>query len=193
MTERIERRYTTDLDVSDGRSIIGRCVPYNEPTTAADPPDFVPYVEVVRPGAFGRFLRAHRSGRFRLTYEHQTDPLSVLASADELVERDDGLHGVFRALDGRVGDQAIELVRSGTCTGLSVTALVHRSRTLDDGTVERTRLQLVDVALTANPAYRGAAVTALRSAPDDGTLDLDSPLVARALARSAELRARFPR
>lgn len=193
MPERIERRYTTDLDVSDGRTIIGRCVPYNEPTTVADPPDFVPYTEVVRPGAFGRFLRAHRSGRFRLTYEHQMDPLSVLASADELVEHDDGLHGTFRALDGRVGDQAIELVRSGTCTGLSVSALVLRSRTLEDGTVERTRLELVDVTLTANPAYSGAVVTALRSVPDGTLDDLDSPLVARALARSAELRARFPR
>lgn len=192
MTERIERRYTTDLDVSDGRTIIGRCVPYNEPALVADAGNPVPYREVIRPGAFRRSIRGARSGRFRLVYEHRDDLGNVIGPAVELVERDDGLHGTFRVLDGTLGDHALEIVRSGTCTGLSVTALVHPEGTkVTDGLVERTLLTLEHVALTGTPAYSGAGVTAIRS--DVGTLDLAPPSIERVLARSAELRARYDR
>lgn len=194
MTERIERRYAIDLDVSDGRTIVGRCVPYDETATVADPGG-PPYLERIRPGSFRRFLRALGAGRIgtvRLVYEHGQTMGDVVGPAVELVERDDGLHGTFRALDGNLGDHGLELVRSGTCTGLSVTAAVHDSRVVD-GVVERTRLSLEHVALTSSPAYSGALVTAVRS-NGDGVVDLsDPPVLAAAVARNAELRARLTR
>jgi HK97 family phage prohead protease len=188
MPERIERRYLTELDVSDGRSIIGRCVPFDDRALVADG-DGTPYYEIIRRGAFRNSLRAARAGRYRLVYEHSTDLANVIGPAVELVERDDGLHGTFRALDGTIGDHALELVRSGTCTGLSITARTHErgTRILDDGTVERSLLSLEHVALTAEPAYAGAGVTAVRNR---GDLDAPPPLIARALARSELLRAK---
>lgn len=191
MTVTIERRYmVADLDVSDGRTIVGRCVPYNEVATVADAPDGTPYQEVIRAGAFGRYLRALGAGRVsavRLNVDHGATFADQVGHAVELVERDDGLHGSFRIAEGPIGENALSFVRSGALPGMSVTAAVHASRTVD-GIVERTRLALEHVALTAFPAYPSASVLAVRSADD---LDLaDPPLLAAALARSADLRAK---
>lgn len=183
------RRYATTLDVGDGRTIIGRCVPYDVPATVVDPASPAPYSEVVRHGAFRRSVKA--PNRVLLRYEHLRDLPNVIGRAVELVEHDDGLHGTFRAVDGNIGDHALELIRAGFVTGLSVEAVIHPNGTrLRDGLVERTLLLLDHVALTSSPAYDGAEITAVRSGSPPVEI---APAITAALAISAELRARYGR
>lgn len=165
----IVRAYAGPLEATDGRTIVGRCVPFDVPAIVADG-DGAPYREVWRAGAFRRVCRAAGTGRVLLNYEHRDGLVDTIGPAIELEERPDGLHGTFHAMPGIPGDQALELIRSGAVTGLSVQAIVSvpHSRTLDDGTVERSLAKRLEhVALTGVPAYRDATVTAVRSAPDE--------------------------
>lgn len=189
MSELIVRSFDAELETGDGRTIVGRCVPYDVETTVADAPNPVTYREVWRAGAFRHILRGAQ--RVKLNYEHEDRSiLNVVGSAVELVEAADGLHGTFRAL-GAPGDQALELIRSGTVRGLSIAVRMHErgSRTSGDGLVERVRVaQLEHVALTATPAYPEAGVTAVRT---DAVPDGPSKLT-EILDWLAAERARFP-
>jgi len=184
-TGTIERRYAGPVEVGDGRTIVGLCAPYDRVATVSD--GGLPYQEVIRNGAFRRSTKApHRT---LLNYEHRTDLGNVIGPATELVERDDGLYGTFRVLPGALGDHALEVIRSGACTGLSVSAALHpQGSRLVDGVVERNLLILDHVAVTASPAYDGAEVIALRS----GQV-LQAQGIRAALATNAALRARFTR
>jgi len=176
----IARTFEPELELGDGRTIVGRLVPYGVPATVADG-DGVPYREQIAAGAFARAVRAPH--RFLLDYEHRAGLLDQIGRAVGLDDQADGLYGTFRAFDGAVGDQGLELIRSGAATGLSVLARIpaRGSRTLDDGTIERTRAILESVALTAAPAYDGAGVLAVRSAAGAAsTPRLDAVLAWRA-------------
>lgn len=156
----IVRSFPATLAEGDGRTISGCCVPYGEVATVDDGAG--PYQEMFARGAFRRALKA--PSKVILDFEHREDPLSVLGSGVSFVERDDGLHGVFRALDGAVGDQGLEMVRAGLLTGMSVRALVlGPGRRQGDATV-RTACHLDRVALCREPAYAGAVIAALRAA-----------------------------
>lgn len=179
----IERRFSGPVEVGDGRTILGLCAPYDVVATVAD--GGIPYQEIIRPGAFRRSTRA--PNRVLLNYEHRTDLGNVIGPATDLVERDDGLHGTFRVLPGALGDLALEMIRSGAVTGLSVSAALHpQGSRIVDGVVERRLLLLDHVAITSSPAYDGAEVLALRSGPRQDA-------IAAALAKSDALRAKFNR
>lgn len=179
----IERRYSGPVEVGDGRTIVGLCAPYDVVATVED--GGPSYQEVIRAGAFRRSTRA--PNRVLLNYEHRTDLGNVIGPATELVERENGLHGTFRVLPGALGDHALEIIRSGACTGLSVSAALHpQGSRIVDGVVERRLLLLDHVAITASPSYDGAEVLALRSGPRHDE-------IARALARNDRLRARWDR
>lgn len=185
----IVRSFDVDLEATDGRTIVGRCVPYDVPSTVADPPNPVTYREVWRPGAFRHVLKA--ANRVRLNYEHEArNILNVVGHAVDLHEQPDGLHGTFRAV-GAPGDQALELIRSGTVRGLSVAVVMHeRGNRNADGMIERIRVARLDhVALTASPAYADAGVMAVRSAP--GVSHPDQ--LGEILDWTAAERARYPR
>lgn len=187
MNEILIRRYAASVVEGDGRTIVGRCVPYDEVAHVVDGPTLTPYREVYRHGAFSRASRD--PARVLLNYEHREGIGDVVGTAVELVERDDGLHGIFRALGGVPGDQALELIRANACVGLSVGVIPHPrgTRVLDDGTVERSRVRLVHVALTSSPAYLGAGVVAVRHG---GTR---FPNAASVLDTTARLRAKYAR
>jgi HK97 family phage prohead protease len=101
-----------------------------------------------------------------LDFEHREGILDVVGHAVELVERDDGLHGTFSAV-GAPGDQALELIRAGVLSGMSVRALVMGPGRRDGDVVVRTACHLDRVALCRQPAYAGAVVEALRSRGDE--------------------------
>lgn len=177
----IERRFAGPVEVGDGRTIVGLCAPYDVVATVED--GGIPYQEVIRPGAFRRSTRA--PNRVLLNYEHRTDLGNVIGPATDLVERENGLHGTFRVLPGALGDLAIEIIRSGAATGLSVSAALHPQGTrIVDGVVERRLLLLDHVAITAHASYEGAEVLALRSGPRQDA-------IAAALAKNDALRARY--
>jgi hypothetical protein len=186
----LHRYYQTQLAEGDGRTIVGRCVPYDVAATVADTPGGPTYRELFRHGAFTRAARA--PSRVMLVYGHRDSLGDLIGPAVELTERDDGLYGAFRAAHGPIGDHALDLVRSGALGGLSV-AIVPNPRTgsrqLQDGTIERTKVRLAHVALVSEPAYADALVTGTRAA-DEGA---PSERLAGILARTDELRARWDR
>lgn len=186
------RSFDAALEVGDGRTITGRCVPFDIEATVADPWDPVPYREVWRAGAFRSIVKAPHL--VHLNFEHdERSILNRLGTVTELIERDDGLHATFRAV-GAPGDQALELIAAGALRGLSLGVIMHErgSRTLPDGTVERTRVaRLPHVALTGSPAFPGAEITAVRSADPGGDTDPGTPALEAVLDWAAQARARF--
>jgi HK97 family phage prohead protease len=164
----ITRAFPAELTAGDGRTILGRCVPYDVPTLVADDTG-PPYLESWRRGAFRRIARD--APRVRLVYEHHETIGDVIGHAVELHETDGGLDAVFRAI-GAPGEQALELIRAGVVRGLSIQAIIppSGSRTRADGVVERTLASLRHVALTATPAYADAVVTATRGAGGRATI-----------------------
>lgn len=181
---RIVRRFTATVEVeSDGRTILGRCAPYDVVTDVED--GGAVYREVIRHGAFRKAAKA--PNRVPLVFEHRTDLGNEIGRATELREDADGLYGVFRAHSSMLGDHGLEIIRSGAVTGLSIAAVLHPAGSrLVDGVVERRLLLLDHVAVTAIPAYPGAEITAIRSG--EARRDL-----AVTLAKNRDLRERFTR
>jgi len=180
----IYRRFDAALEIeSDGRSIIGRCCPYDVVADVEDGGAL--YREVIRHGAFRKVAKA--PNRVPLNFEHRTDLGSEIGRAVELEERDDGLYGTFRAHDSMLGEHGLSIIRSGAVRGLSIAAVLHPAGSrLVDGVVERRLLLLDHVAVTSSPSYPGAEVTTIRSGQA-------RPGIAETLARQAQLRARSAR
>jgi uncharacterized protein len=155
----IVRSRTIELAEADEHTIGGRCVPYGEVALVDDGKG--PYREMFARGAFRRVTKAPH--KVILDFEHREGILDIVGYGVELVERDDGLHGVFRP-DGPQGDKALELIRAGVLTGMSVRALVLGPGRRQGDVVVRTACHLDRVALCREPAYAGAVVEALRSA-----------------------------
>lgn len=188
MTEHlfIERAYTVDLATEgDGRTIVGRCVPYGEAATVADE-DGRPYREAFARGAFRRAAQAPQ--RVLLDFEHDRSLGGVVGHGLSFVERDDGLHGEFRAT-GSAGDRALELVHDGVLTGLSVRALLLSRGRRDGDVIVRTHCHLDRVALVREPAYAGATIAAVRAASMVEPLDLTALRPPRNLDLDQRLRA----
>jgi len=160
----IVRTYQADITDADGRSIVGRIVPYGEVASVADHPDGRRYREGFVGGAFRRNTQA--PNRVLLDFEHGRGLADKVGHGTELVERDDGLHGVFRTTEAGNGPLALELVNAGVLTGFSVECEVFRSTRRSDGVVLRTSCNLLGVALCRDPAYDGARVEAVRTAVD---------------------------
>jgi HK97 family phage prohead protease len=187
MSERvvISRLFVGPLDVEgDGRTIVGRCIPYDVPTRVADEGNPEPYVETWKRGAFRAALRD--PGRIHLVWNHDETAIgNQLGHAVSFLEDAGGLDGTFRAV-GTPGDQALELIRSGMARGLSVHAAISPSGSRTrNGVVERTLARLIHVALVTQPAYEDAVVTAVRSS--SGSVEL-----ADVRAKQDAYRLRFP-
>lgn len=159
---------TVRADGTDGRTIFGRAVPYGETIEVVD--SFGRYRERFERGAFARSI-AERLHKVKLMVQHDRSRLPIGRAVD-LEERDDGLHGAFAVAATRDGDDALELVRSGTVDAFSIGFAPIRERD-DDGVVVRTEAALREVSLVGFPAYAGAAIAGIRS---------DTPTLPRAAA-----------
>jgi len=169
----IVRTFQAEISDADGRSIVGRVVPYGEVASVIDIPDGRRYREAFVGGAFRRNTRAPHM--VLLDFEHGRGLGDKVGHGTELVERDDGLHGVFRTTTAGNGPLALELVNAGVLTGFSIEAVVYRSVRRGDGVVLRTSVNLTGVALCRDPAYKGARIEAVRTADeimDDVEADL---------------------
>jgi len=163
MTDRdpIVRTFPMTLEIADGRTVVGRCVPYGETAEVSDRGGPT-YREMFVRGAFRAVCRA--ANRVLLDVEHSPLVANTVGAGRELVERDDGLHGTFRLLDTPAADTALALVREGVLGGLSVEAIpLGPGRRGPNGEVVRTACHLDRVALCRSPAYSGAAILAVRS------------------------------
>ena len=148
----------------DGRTLVGRAVPYGQTATIAGGR------ERFMPGAFARQIAggADQLQRVKLYDSHSArlsgqQPIGRTAS---LTERPDGAWGEWSLYQTTRANDALELVRTGEVVGLSVgfKALDGGTKRGTDGAYERYGAHMDHVVLTHEPAYSGAQVTAVRSA-----------------------------
>jgi HK97 family phage prohead protease len=165
-TVMLTRTLAADLAAGgDGRTIEAMIVPYNQVATVADPPRFEPYQEMFLPGAFRQQVTAAGRVRVWLNFEHEQGLRGIVGHCAGLEDRPDGLHGSFRAANGPDGDKALDLVREGLLSGLSLEFIAERSRMLN-GVTQRLRARLDKVSLCRFPAYQAAQVLAVREQPE---------------------------
>ncbi|MEZ0341530.1 HK97 family phage prohead protease [Mycobacterium sp. pV006] len=149
---------SAELTPGKGRTVYGTVVPYGQIAEVSD--GGRPYRERFEFGAFDRSIR-ERGNKVRLFDSHNTRRLP-LGRATELQEHQEGLHAAFEIAATRDGDDALELVRSGTVDAFSIGFRGIRER-LDGDVVVRTEVALMEVSLVGLPAYAGAAVAGVRS------------------------------
>jgi HK97 family phage prohead protease len=127
-------------------------------------------------GAFSRQKSAaHRIKAF-LNFRHGQSMSDQIGFAKSVEEREDGLHGELRVLEGSDGDKALQLVREGMLDGLSIEFRVPPGGTrVVDGVVQRVRAHLDGVALVPRGAYAGAQVLAVRELEEEIEQDEDDP------------------
>ncbi len=179
---RFSRVAPVEFEEGDGRTLVGRVVPYNVVATVADPPTYQPYKESFAPGAFNAQLTAANRIDVLLNYEHRQGISDVVGRGVSLDERPDGLYGTFRMLTHGDGDKALELYHAGVLRGLSTEFAVRKSRTVD-GVVQRVDARIGNVALCrehgspfggAKAAYAGAEVLSVRTDVDGPESDGDA-------------------
>ncbi len=178
----LTRQAPVEFTEGDGRTLIGRVVPYNVVADVADPPTWQPYKESFAPGAFNAQLAAANRIDVLLNYEHRQGISDVVGRGVSLDERSDGLYGTFRMLTHGDGDKALELYHAGVLRGLSTEFAVRKSRTVD-GVVQRVDARIGNVALCrehgspfggAKAAYAGAEVLSVRTDVDGPESDGDA-------------------
>lgn len=152
-------RTAADLTPGAGRTVHGLAVPFGQTAEVQDGYG-PPYQERFEYGAFARSIR-ERCGKIRLFGNHQTRHFPV-GKAVELREQSDGLYAAFEIAKTRDGDDALELVHSGTVDSFSVGFRPVRDRQ-ENGVTVRTEVALMEVSLTALPAYDGAGIAGVRS------------------------------
>ena len=159
MSDNILYRSTELRAADDGRNVYGCCVPYGVETEIQELGRR--YTERFAPGAFSRSIR-ERGSKVRLLVSHNTRTLPI-GKATELYEQPDGLRASFAIAATRDGDDALELVRSGTVDSFSVGFRPIRDRQ-ENGVTVRVEAALYEVSLVGFPAYPGALVGGVRSA-----------------------------
>ena len=148
-------------DAGNGRTLIGRAVPYGE--TANVPKGTERFVF----GAFARQIAAQKPGTVKL-YGSHSDRMTGqnhIGRTTSLTEMLDGLHGSWEMFDTPKAEETLTLVRINELTGLSIgfKTLPGGTRRAPDGADEQIAAHLDHVALTLEPAYKEAGVMAVRS------------------------------
>lgn len=150
---------SAELTPGTGRTIFGIAVPYGQVTEINEFGS--QFLERFEYGAFSKSIR-ERGHKVKLLTSHNARALAIGRAVD-LVEKPDGLHASFEVAETRDGDEALELVRSGTVDSFSVGFSLMRERV--DGDVRTvTEAILREVSLVNFPAYEGAVVGGVRSA-----------------------------
>lgn len=151
--ETLRRTFQAELiEEQDGRTLFGRCVPYDTVARVMDP-GRPAYEEAFAFGAFRRAVKAPQ--RVLLRFEHRDGLLDVAGYGTEMEERQDGLYGSFRALDSAAGEQALALHRAGVLGYFSVGFHPIGNGRRSAGVVVRTHCHLDEVSLCRDPAYPG--------------------------------------
>lgn len=160
-----------------------RCIPYGVIThkAGARPERF-------RAGAFA--TAPANAGKIRLRDANHAKERLPVGVAQTLDDRQDGLYGEYRVYNTPEGRAALENVKEGVYTGVSV-GFYAEDEDLVDGVREVRRAQLHHVSLVEEPAYDDARILAVRSAdryaaalrkPDMSILELpddDTPMTVR--------------
>jgi len=163
---KLTRAFAGDLEVrSDGRTVVGIAVPWDQPTRVSD--GGRPYTEAFARGAFARTI-AERGSKVKFLAQHNRQALPI-GRATLLREDAAGLYGEFRVSATTAGDEVLELVRDGALDGLSVGFAPVKQHQQRDVTV-RTEVRLDEVSAVSSPAYEGARIAAVREAAPETIL-----------------------
>lgn len=193
MTEMI-RAFRPELEIraagkgGDGRTVEGLAVPYGLEQRIDST-----LVESFARGAFNHQLSA--PNRVKFSREHLSYGGSLIGRAVELRDDAAGLWGAWRVSATPAGEETLELVKDGALDELSVGFHSRQDRRLANGTIERVKADLMEVALVLQGAYgRGALVSAVRQAQDrnevvDATCSCGA---ASRAARAAQILAGLP-
>ncbi|MDP9302536.1 MAG: HK97 family phage prohead protease [Actinomycetota bacterium] len=151
------RTFALELEErEDGRTLTGLAVPYDTEAKIGN------YIETFRRGAFADTDPA----QVPLMAVHDRETLPI-GRALRFTEDDAGLQAELRVSKTAAGDDVLELIRDGAATGLSVGFVpVEDSWNTDRTRVERIRAKLVELSVTAFPAYREAKILAIRAIAD---------------------------
>jgi HK97 family phage prohead protease len=190
------RQVQFEAEVSDGRTLEMRVVPFDEIGVAADPPDFTPYREQFMPGAFSRQEKA--ANRVLLTVDHLQGMQGVVGHGVSLREASDGYYGTFRLHETQDGEKALTLLRERVIEHGSIEFIALRSVRTRDGIVQRVKGHLDKLTLTRRtPVYSKTAVLGLREEEpvmlDEEFLptDIDPETLARCRALGIQLPQRY--
>jgi uncharacterized protein len=136
----------------DGRTLTGTVMPYNTEARIGS------YTETFRPGAFADADPA----QVPLLAVHDREQLPI-GRALSLTDGPVGLGAELRVSQTRLGDEVLELVRDGAATGLSVGFTpIEDKWNATRSRVERIKARLVEISITAFPAYADARILAVR-------------------------------
>ena len=171
--EVLRREFPAEFSSSDdGRTLDVRVVPYNVPARVSDPPRHVPYDEMWVQGAFDAQLNAPNRVSVFVNVEHEQGIQGIVGRGTSLRETPDGLHGTFRMLNHPDADKALELVKEGDLTGVSLEFAARKS-VRENGVVKRLKARLINIALVRPSgsgggiqAYKEAQVLAVREAAE---------------------------
>jgi HK97 family phage prohead protease len=141
----------------DGRTLAGRVMPYGVKARIGG------YTEMFRPGAFADADPTQIP--LLAVHDHESLPIGRALS---LTDGPAGLDAELRVSETRTGDEVLTLVRDGAATGLSVGFIPVEDRwNATKTTVERVRARLMEISITAFPAYQDARILAVRDAGDE--------------------------
>lgn len=162
------RTFTPELEIrsaaqgGDGRTIVGIAVPFARPQRID-----ARLVEQFSRGAFNHQLRA--AHRVPFTREHMMLGGTLIGRTVELRDDAAGLWGAWRVSATATGDETLALVKDGALRELSIMFREDRNRRLPDGTTDRVKAHLKEVAVVTQGAYgEHAAVAEVRSHQGQG-------------------------
>ncbi|MCP2255085.1 hypothetical protein LY13_003859 [Prauserella aidingensis] len=135
------------------RMLRGLAVPYS---TASSPTVFQgePQRHRFQPGAFARSI-SERGSKVRLFVEHDTQRLPIGRAVD-FDDTAEGLRVGFEFASTASGDEALQLVRDGYVSGLSVGVDPLRFTEDRRGDLVHSEARLREVSLVNEPAFAGA-------------------------------------
>lgn len=159
-------RILTRAQGGDGRTVVGRAVPYN-----VDQVINRSLTERFQEGAFSAQLVA--SHRIPFTRGHMSQGGVLIGKTTKLEERSDGLYGEWRVSRTVTGEETLALLEDGALDQLSIgfRELPGGTRRLN-GVEVRTKAHLIEVSVVMAGAYgEGATVESVRElAPETPNL-----------------------
>lgn len=172
----------------DGRTVIGRIVPYNETIEFFDIWSGEMKRERFVPGAFAKQSSPGAWSRVRLAHEHDDGFTNNLGYGRSIEDRDDGAYATFRLYetDAVKAREMIEHSHGGLSLEFEPRGREHTDA---DGVVVRDNVHVHRVGITPDPAYRGAKVIGVRESDVERQA---TPLLDDVRAMLAELRRTAP-
>ncbi len=149
------RTFSLDLetrDDGDGRTLVGLAVPYDTEAKIGS------YTETFKRGSFADADPAKVP--LLAVHDHETLPIGRAMS---FMDTDKGLTTELRVSRTKAGDDVLELIKDGALSGISVGFVPIEDRWDSLKTrVQRIKAKLVELSLTAFPAYADAQIVAVR-------------------------------